>query len=419
MITISDGILTIPEGERFVGFAGDNLHSQKNFYIRNCTQSEWLYRLYLTFDDGRHNFFVLPSTVDGDGTLLTWNIEESHIFKSGLVKAQIKAFSDTEEVYHTTSDVFVAGKTAEEDEEFKNGNSEFLSFEKKLNELYGKIETASGKMPYVGENGNWYIYSSVDGIFKDSGVSASAGINNGGVTPEKLDRKYWQKLERIPVYSYDYFDAMLEEDTSSDAVYRVEFSGLSPIKATVGEGSFIAVASVGAKYLFVLNLTNGDMWIYEKGGSSLKPVTAKLADESVTAEKIADGAVSDSKLQQSYIPTVEVIKVMTANPTITLSSNTEYRVTEYAQKLTVLLPLDISDDFQCSLVFNSSSAATALTAPSSIKWSGDDVAAISKTQNGTEITYNCLVPQPNKLYNVLFWYDGFNVNGVSRGVTVG
>lgn len=418
MITISDGILTIPEGERFVGFSGDNGHTQKVFYIRNCIDSGWLYRLYLTFDDGRHNYFALPASVDSGGTRLVWNIREDHILKSGIIKAQLKAFSSEEEVYHTTSDVFVAGRATEEDDEFKNGNSEFLQMEKSLNRLYEKMKTASAKMPYVGDNGNWYLYDWDTNAYKDSGSPTSVGIAKSSVTPDKLDRSYWQLYERIPVSGYDYFDSLLEDSVAANAIYRVEFSGLSPIKAVVGDGSFAAIAAKDLSSLLLINLTNGEGWVYEKGSSALRPVNAKLADASVTAEKIVDGSVTPQKLDRRYCEALSVARVMTANPQITLESATEYRILEYADTLTIKLPQLTDSTFESSVIFKSNTTPTALTCPSSVKWSGDDVCGVTKTENGSTVTYNCLVPQSRKIYNVIFWYDGFNYNAAVRGVAL-
>lgn len=293
MITISDGKLTILEGQRFIGFTGDNRHTQKKFFIRNNPESGWIYRLYLTFDDGTHNHFVLPATVSKDGTWLTWNVEEGHIFKSGLVKAQIKAFSGDNEVYHTTSDVFMAGKSTEEDNEFKNSNSEFLLYEKTLNDLYKKMLDASAKMPYIGANGNWFTYDVDKGEYVDSGVSANGSIAEGEITQELLDRVYWQKQDRIPVHNYDTLDSMLENKDTPNSVYRIEFSGISSLKTIVGDGSFLAVSDADCTKLLIINITNSDRWIYEKRSMRLRRVK-------VVSDNIDDSSIIPTKLDRVY-----------------------------------------------------------------------------------------------------------------------
>ena len=94
-----------------------------------------------------------------------------------------------------------------------------------------------------------------------------------------------------------------------------------------------------------------------------------------------------------------------ANATeITLQDNTIHRFMNMMNALSITLPDEFSDLFQCEVVFKSGTTATSLTYDESIKWSGDD------------IKDNVFVPELNKTYNILFWYDGFNMNAVVRGV---
>ncbi len=140
MIVINSGKMTIPENERFVGFAGDNLHTQKQFLVTDISDPDCIYRLYLSFDDGTTNYFVLDSKVQNSSTLLVWNILTEHIYKSGIVNAQIKAFLNNGEIFHTTWDYFYAEKSAEDDEPFtESKNAEFLQYERELNSILEKI----------------------------------------------------------------------------------------------------------------------------------------------------------------------------------------------------------------------------------------------------------------------------------------
>lgn len=148
MIVIISGKMQIPENERFIGFVGDNLHSTKQFLITDSSDENCIYRLYLTFDDGTVNYFVLDSKVENGSTLLTWTILEEHIFKSGVVNAQIKCFCSEDEVYHTTSDYFIVGDSTEYSDEFVHkDNAEFLRYERELNSILSVIQ--SGDYDFV------------------------------------------------------------------------------------------------------------------------------------------------------------------------------------------------------------------------------------------------------------------------------
>ena len=87
-----------------------------------------------------------------------------------------------------------------------------------------------------------------------------------------------------------------------------------------------------------------------------------------------------------------------------LANNTEYRYASATASLTISAPASVPSDYVAWLVFVSGSTATSLTYPSSWKWSGDEVSGGS------------FVPAASKTYNVCVWYDGVNVNAISRGV---
>lgn len=125
--------------------------------------------------------------------------------------------------------------------------------------------------------------------------------------------------------------------------------------------------------------------------------------------------VIDEKIYTALLPIEKELETM--KPTIntkrdvsfTLEHNCEYRRPETELFgsmvwLQLMLPINIPDDYISSLVFNSGAAARTISYPHEIIFTGDDVID------------NVFVPAANTTYNVMFWYDGINVNAVSRGV---
>lgn len=268
MITILDGKLTIPENERFIGFAGDNLKRKIEFLIKNQNTQDKIYRIYLTFDDGTCNYFTLPAAECSDGVKLTWNVLSAHIFKSGNVRVQIKAFSDNGVIYHTTSDTFIVGSSAEFTDRFTESNAEFLEYERRLNEIAETISEICVLTPYIGENGNWYIFDSSKGSFVDSGkpsvgTSDTVNIKNGAVTSDKL---------------------------ASGAVTSTKFGQWAVVEDAIHPDA-VTTAKI-------------------KDGNV---TSAKLADGSVTTVKLADKAVTGDKIAEKTVQSVNINQFAVGN----------------------------------------------------------------------------------------------------------
>ncbi len=327
MITILNGKLTIPESERFIGFAGDNLARTIEFLLSGLKEADRIYRLYLTFDDGTVNYFVLPHKVVKDGVLLTWNVKKEHIYKSGNVRVQIKAFSDTGVVYHTRPDTFIVGNSAEFSDSFSNGNSEFLEYEEMLNNLKAEVSAICTMTPYIGDNGNWYIYDSDKGGYIDSGRSsfaegqtitvdqtyssksenpqsgkavaqALAGVKlqveEGAIElkhfseelliPEdKLEGIYWENENMLSVMSYEFLDELLQAECDktggwSKTIFRLGFIPSFPQYGILGSDEYIGITDTASDRILLVNIANGSLFTYEKGSSSVYKVSASLLE---------------------------------------------------------------------------------------------------------------------------------------------
>lgn len=104
-------------------------------------------------------------------------------------------------------------------------------------------------------------------------------------------------------------------------------------------------------------------------------------------------------------PTGETAIVNVSASTLTqeLANNTIYDCGELTD-LTITLPATINADWACQVNFTSGTTPTALTAPNTIKWKGDD------------LTAGVFVPVASKRYAVLFFTDGVNVRGIVQAV---
>lgn len=92
---------------------------------------------------------------------------------------------------------------------------------------------------------------------------------------------------------------------------------------------------------------------------------------------------------------------------ILAKKNTEYRyLYPGANKIQIGMPTNSSStvDFICSLVFRSPETATEFTYSNNLKFTGDDCSD------------GVFVPAAKKVYNIIFWYDGYSYNAVVRGV---
>lgn len=142
---------------------------------------------------------------------------------------------------------------------------------------------------------------------------------------------------------------------------------------------------------------------------TLSKVNGELAmDDNGFLSTVIDDKIHEAaeKLQELMIKRMEAEKPVIhtgSEMAFALVHNIEYR-RNICTDLQLRLPTDIPSDYISSLVFNSGNTATTLSYPQTIIFTGDDCID------------NVFVPRANTTYNVMFWYDGINVNAVSRGV---
>ena len=68
------------------------------------------------------------------------------------------------------------------DMEVANSIKETLADTKKV---AGNVNLAAEKYPYIGENGNWYVWNAETGVFVDSGTAAQGEKGGQGIQGEQ------------------------------------------------------------------------------------------------------------------------------------------------------------------------------------------------------------------------------------------
>ncbi|MDD6251126.1 MAG: hypothetical protein PUA85_00580 [Oscillospiraceae bacterium] len=285
MITIQNGKFFVPEDERFIGFAGDNLRKKIEFLVLGETQEVSTYRLYLTFDDDSVNFFVLPKASTSEGVLLTWDILESHIFKAGIVKAQIKAFAEDGMIWHTNAETFIVGKTAEYPETPDSPiNTEFLEYEKALNRIRDEIKEERVLLPYIGDNGNWYCFDAERNTYVDSGKTSKGQAQTGDIAENAVTT---QKLAN---------GVVTKEKLADWAVTSNKIADRSVTAEKLADGA-VSTRHIAAESIMEQHI---EPFSIQEQHIVSKAVSGRvLADGAVTTEKLADGAVTAEKLSNS------------------------------------------------------------------------------------------------------------------------
>lgn len=176
MITIESGKLTIPEEERFIGFAGDNDAVEKQIVVIGRSEQDSTYTLYLGFDDGSVKSVPLSAESTGSGVVLSWRVKREDLLSAGVVAAQVKITDNGGNTEHTTKDYFWLGSSVELDDD--GAEIEYITaseLEKRLSEAASEIESRS---TYRGEDGFWYVYDRSQDSFIKTGYCGTLQVDN-------------------------------------------------------------------------------------------------------------------------------------------------------------------------------------------------------------------------------------------------
>ena len=166
--------------------------------------------------------------------------------------------------------------------------------------LKGDLAMVFGK---DGENGKSAYEIAVEKGFKGTEEewleSLKAAVKLGSLTPDYFDRSYLEWRGRTTVNTFADLDEIIKSDTSLNTAFTVMFTGLSPIKSLVGDGTFFALKSNTSESLLLTNVDNGEVWSYVKGSNEPTKVSSdNEGSESpdVNATGLADGSINREAL---------------------------------------------------------------------------------------------------------------------------
>ncbi|WP_407382455.1 hypothetical protein [Ruminococcus sp.] len=215
MITIQNGKLNIPDIDRFVGFAGDNAVMKKEFFMVNHVGEGCTYTLCLRFDDDFVRTVPLTAAVDGDDTVLTWEIVRDQLHATGVVAVQLKIADSDGNIAHTTKDFFLVGSSVELDE--TGEEEEFVTTAQLRHSINQALEEVTATAPYIDDSGYWCIYDlntgeyvrtayHVSGLTPDDAMSDSS---DNAVSNRVVKRYVDSKSEECNSFAAGYADLKL------------------------------------------------------------------------------------------------------------------------------------------------------------------------------------------------------------------
>ena len=304
MITIhKSGKITIPQEEGFIGYAGDNLNKTLEFIVEKHTDENCYYRAFLKFDDDTVNYFILNKKIKDGNTILEWTVTQDQLYKNGIVYLQIKAFNISNVIFHTESvPIFVGDSIEFTDYLAERPNSEFLQQEEHLNNLLYNVENAKEFLPYIGENGNWYVYDYDTKSYYDTGVTALGSADKYPLTTEITETSSDDNASSAKaVYNYGqkiYSDAKEHFSTTAGDLAYLNTKDKSSLVNAINELETEKISNTNGS-VTTENLSDNSV---TTGKIASKAVTgAEIADYSVASRQLANNAVTMAKISSSYI----------------------------------------------------------------------------------------------------------------------
>jgi hypothetical protein len=144
LVEIRGRKMYIPDGEECVGFVGDNKTEVREFEIIDKALFGFDFKLDLKLKD-YIGIVDLEKIVQQDRIILRWEIKKEHLPTSGMIFAQLRAFNEEEDVWHSDEEFFMVSSGINATEHFTSPlPSEFEQIEQQVTAARNETVLAKG-----------------------------------------------------------------------------------------------------------------------------------------------------------------------------------------------------------------------------------------------------------------------------------
>lgn len=198
-----------------------------------------------------------------EGNVLLWVIDRADRLYAGRGEAQIilKGEDDVElrtRVVRTKISPSLSGTEVEAPPPYATWVGDVL-------DAAAQAEAAVEKMPSIGENGNWYAWDAIAGVYVDTGKPSKGKDGEDGYTPQKgVDYFDGEDGEDgyTPVKGKDYFDGNPGYTPQKGVDYFDGEDGISPVVevTSITDGHRVTITDAnGRKSFDVMNGKDGEL----------------------------------------------------------------------------------------------------------------------------------------------------------------
>ncbi len=221
MIKVIGRMLCVPEEERKLGFVADHAVEIRQFLVINPQMEGFTFKLDLK--NGSYTDVIeLQKTVYEDSFVLTWQVSATNLQYPGRLWAQLRAFSESGEVWHSQMVTFEVADSINAPAAFPAVlPSEFETFEQEVREIAENIEKHSNSVTAAYVEGDMLYIETSDGrtllagdVRGEQGPKGDTGpqgpqgekgdkgeTGEAGYTPQR-GTDYWTDADKAEIRAY-------------------------------------------------------------------------------------------------------------------------------------------------------------------------------------------------------------------------